>query len=140
MHKAKDGKVYASLTEVKNKTGDIFAIVDEFGEISLTSYNKIRYKIVKVDINSVIDLEEKPGSKTPQAARNKDADEKIEKKERTVKLDTAPVTHHSPIQNIQSNPVQHALMNATIDIDPWMRDSKDEKEFTKVSLQPLISA
>lgn len=58
MHKNKDGKVTASLTEVKNRTGDIFALVDEFGEVYLTSYNKVRYKISKTDISNFIELSE----------------------------------------------------------------------------------
>lgn len=54
MHKAKDGRVTASLTEVKNKTGDIFDLVDEYGEVILTSYNKARYKITKIDISEIL--------------------------------------------------------------------------------------
>lgn len=56
MKKRKDGKIVASLTEVKNKTGDIFALVDEFGEVLLTSYNKPKYRIIKVDITEVLNL------------------------------------------------------------------------------------
>ena len=58
MHKQKDGKIIASLTEVKNKTGDIFALVDEFGEVTLTSYNKPKYKITKVDILETVKIDE----------------------------------------------------------------------------------
>lgn len=58
MKKRKDGKIVASLTEVKNKTGDIFQLVDEYGEVTLTSYNKERYRIVKIGIENFIDLKE----------------------------------------------------------------------------------
>lgn len=58
MRKRKDGKIVASLTEVKNKTGDIFSLVDEFGEVLLTSYNKPKYKIVKVSISESINLDD----------------------------------------------------------------------------------
>lgn len=58
MYKDKNNKVFASLTEVKNKTGDIFSLVDEYGEITLTSYNKPKYKISKIDITEVVGLEE----------------------------------------------------------------------------------
>lgn len=59
MHKDKEGKIIATLTEVKNKTGDIFSLVDEFGEVMLTSYNKPKYRITKIDISEILDLREK---------------------------------------------------------------------------------
>jgi hypothetical protein len=49
MMKLKDGKASATLTELKNKIGDVFAMVDKMGEVTITSYNKTAYKIVKVD-------------------------------------------------------------------------------------------
>ncbi|RMD76941.1 hypothetical protein D6810_02510 [Candidatus Dojkabacteria bacterium] len=49
MKKDKSGRIIASLTEVKNRTGDVFALVDQFGTVFLTSYKKIRYKIEKVN-------------------------------------------------------------------------------------------
>lgn len=64
MHKTKDGKVIASLTEVKNKTGDIFALVDEYGEVTLTSYNKPRYRINKIEFGSILEVKEKPERKS----------------------------------------------------------------------------
>ncbi|MDQ6986113.1 MAG: hypothetical protein Q9M91_02535 [Candidatus Dojkabacteria bacterium] len=67
MHKTEDGKVIASLTEVKNKTGDIFALVDEFGEVTLTSYNKPRYKISKI---GVADMLESRDSSTTDSIKN----------------------------------------------------------------------
>lgn len=47
MHKKK-GKIYATLTEVKNQIGDVFAAVDEHGAVTITSYNKEKYIISKV--------------------------------------------------------------------------------------------
>lgn len=40
-----DGKVYATLTEVKNLIGDVFSAVDKYGEVTITSYNKPKYTI-----------------------------------------------------------------------------------------------
>jgi len=57
MKKDKTGKIIASLTEVKNKTGDIFALVDQFGVVYLTSYNKIRYRIEKIGVENLIPLD-----------------------------------------------------------------------------------
>lgn len=81
MHKRKDGKIIASLTEVKNKTGDIFALVDEFGEVTLTSYNKPKYRISKVDILETLKIEEEKEEKEkpqPKADSKKEAKKKID--------------------------------------------------------------
>lgn len=43
-----NGKAYATLTEVKNKIGDVFTLADEYGEIVITSYNKPKYKIIRL--------------------------------------------------------------------------------------------
>ncbi|MCS7316963.1 MAG: hypothetical protein NZZ41_01390 [Candidatus Dojkabacteria bacterium] len=56
MYKSKDGKIYATLTEIKSKTGDIFTLVDDYGEVILTSYGKTRYKIIKIPIENVEDI------------------------------------------------------------------------------------
>jgi hypothetical protein len=98
MHKSKDGKIIASLTEVKNKTGDIFSLVDEFGEVTLTSYNKPKYKISKIDVFSSLEVrgdndkkEEKEPAKAPvetKAPEKKEAEvsPKVEKAESTSSL------------------------------------------------------
>jgi hypothetical protein len=44
----KDKKAYASLTEVKNKLGDVFALADEHGEVYISSYNKPKYIISRI--------------------------------------------------------------------------------------------
>lgn len=72
MHKDKNGKIFASLTEVKNKTGDIFALVDEHGEITLTSYNKPRYKISKLSVEDRLGISDKPSAESkPEASEPK---------------------------------------------------------------------
>ena len=43
-----DDKAYATLTDVKNKTGDVFAMADEYGEVTITSYNKSKYLIKRI--------------------------------------------------------------------------------------------
>ena len=58
MYKDKNGKVFASLTEVKNKTGDVFSLVDENGKVHVTSYNKVKYIIFKNDVKNFVDLKE----------------------------------------------------------------------------------
>lgn len=35
----------ATLTDVKNKTGDVFALADKHGAVTITSYNKPKYVI-----------------------------------------------------------------------------------------------
>jgi hypothetical protein len=142
MHK-KDGKVYASLTEVKNKTGDIFAIVDEYGEIFLTSYNKIRYKISKEDIHGVLNIEERkekaPSEKKIKAPKAKKAEEpqaeKPASKEDNSIFDK-PVIKEPAITKID---VAAELINKTIAVVPWDRNNMFEKNFTEESMKPLIS-
>jgi hypothetical protein len=43
-----DDKAYATLTDVKNKTGDVFALADEYSEVTITSYNKSKYLIKRI--------------------------------------------------------------------------------------------
>lgn len=122
MHKSKDGKVIASLTEVKNKTGDIFALVDKFGEVSLTSYNKIRYKILKVDYADQI-LEELP-------------EENVKPKRSTTK-EVKVVTEHK--ETVEEKPKKTEEKEAQINIKVWDRFSKSEKEYASKIRKPLIN-
>jgi hypothetical protein len=57
MKRDSKGRIIASLTEVKNKTGDIFALVDQYSAVYLTSYNKVRYKIEKISIENLLNDE-----------------------------------------------------------------------------------
>lgn len=137
MHK-KQGGVFASLTEVKNKTGDIFAVVDQYGEISITSYNKIRYKITKVDIDTMIGEEPVKTKKTRTVGALASKTEKLDvKKASTVeskpietKVDSKPVAEQKP------EPQQ---VKKTINVDPWHRDSNLEKDFASKALAPLVA-
>lgn len=43
--KVSKGKAYATLTDVKNLIGDVFAMVDKRGQVIITSYNKPKYII-----------------------------------------------------------------------------------------------
>ncbi len=45
--KVKNNKATATLTDVKNRIGDVFSLVDDFGEVTITSYNKSAYIISK---------------------------------------------------------------------------------------------
>lgn len=156
MYKNKDGKVIASLTEVKNKTGDIFAIVDEFGEISLTSYNKIRYKIVKVEIENIVDInEDGPEARIATSEKKRNSTPKLEVKDepapkaeleviedtieeiKEAELETKPAIEEVPIQEeiVEDN----KLFNRTIAIETWDREGKTERQFSLNAIRPLIS-
>lgn len=43
----KSNKASATLTDVKNKTGDVFGLADKHGSVLITSYNKPKYVISK---------------------------------------------------------------------------------------------
>jgi uncharacterized protein YqfA (UPF0365 family) len=136
MHKAEDGKVIASLTEVKNKTGDIFALVDKFGEVSLTSYNKIRYKIVKVDfadeILNNLEVEEPKVKKSVQQAQD---DKKAEKTVAPRKEEKVEVKESKPV--IKETVAEEA---STMQIKVWNKNSKNEVAYSKKIKMPLINS
>ncbi|MEO6728750.1 MAG: hypothetical protein ABIM99_02400 [Candidatus Dojkabacteria bacterium] len=135
MHKNKDGKVTASLTEVKNRTGDIFALVDEFGEVYLTSYNKVRYKISKTDISNFIDLEEG----TSKAERNQTS--KVEKKAAPVvkKAATLPKEEAMVVEAPVPEPKEENVLSKISKIIPWDRNNSKETKFADSSRNPLVS-
>lgn len=136
MHKRKDGKIIASLTEVKNKTGDIFALVDEFGEVTLTSYNKPKYRITKVDILETLKMDEEPEEK-------KKAQPEVERKSVIKKV--ADKFKSTPQQVVEETVVQEEVAESKemieggedIDLKTWDRNSSKEKSFTKKVLKPL---
>lgn len=154
MYKNKDGKVIASLTEVKNKTGDIFAIVDEFGEIALTSYNKVRYKIVKVDIENSVEINndgpevkvattEKKRLTTPKLEEREEAEAIEETTEETVDEiveQEVPQEELQPVaEKVPEEPAEVKLFPKTIEIQEWNRDGKEERQFSLNAIRPLIS-
>lgn len=152
MYKNKDGKVIASLTEVKNKTGDIFAIVDEFGEIALTSYNKVRYKIVKVDIENSVEINnDGPEVKVATTEKKRLTTPKLEEREEEVVEATeetvdeiseqeAPQTEVEPVaEEAPEEPTEIKLFPRTIEIQEWNRDGKQERQFSLNAIRPLIS-
>ncbi len=126
MYKDKNGKVVASLTEVKNKTGDIFALVDEFGEIYLSSYNKIRYVIKKTGISDFIDLQERETKEVPdRPVKVKKESKEVEKPR---KVEKAEVKEESKDDNIDVN----------IDFVAWNRENKHEVDHVKDITKPLV--
>ncbi len=154
MYKNKDGKVIASLTEVKNKTGDIFAIVDEFGEIALTSYNKVRYKIVKVDIENSVEINndgpevkvattEKKRLTTPKLEEREEVEAIEETTEETVDEiveQEVPQEEVQPVaEKVPEEPAEVKLFPRTIEIQEWNRDGKEERQFSLNAIRPLIS-
>jgi hypothetical protein len=130
MRKRKDGKIEASLTEVKNKTGDIFTLVDEFGEVILTSYNKAKYRILKIDINEILQLDDEKKTKKDKKSvmdkvkssvgifgkSNIKEDEVIEEKQ---------VTLPSKRLDITMNDFVEQLKNIKI----WDKNSGSEKSY-----------
>lgn len=123
MEKTKDGQVIASSTELKNKTGDILALVDEFGEVVLTAYNKPRYKIVKIDVSNFIDLNEARPAKPPRKKSSAKVFSQEIKKEQIV----VPVAKTT------------TLLKETIEFTPWDRDGAKERAFTASSTKVMIS-
>src|SRR5260221_7642067 len=142
MYKDKDGKVIASLTEVKNRTGDIFAVVEEFGEISLTSYTKIRYRITKVDIDDVF----AEGKKAPVEKKKFE----VKKTEETQHVVATKEEIEVPVKHVEveekkeveedkpTTPVNPMPVNP-IAIVVWDRNSRDEMRFIDEAIKPLIS-
>lgn len=145
MYKTDNGSVIASLTEVKNKTGDIFAIVDQLGEISLSSYNKIKYKIIKVDIDELIDFEDKK-EKSPRPLKENHSTKKPIKavEMETKKVEVAKEDDVWDWEDKSEEPVveekeESKLFDRTIKIDIWDRNDSIEKNFTDKATKPLIS-
>lgn len=167
MHK-KDRKVFATLTDVKNSTGDVFALADEFGEVLITSYNKPRYKISKIGIAEVVDLTpaKKAAKKQKKTEKrvshksviNEDELNKFEKaiaedlkKEADTANSTLPEvkvdTTENKIQEEQSekpepkqnnNEVTESGQDELFNISAWDRDNQTEKAFVVNAKQPLI--
>lgn len=128
MYKTKDGKVCASLTEVKNRTGDIFDMVDEFGEVILTSYNKERYKITKIDLASTLEI------------KSESKNEKGNKVEVAVapKQETTTLVESSK-EEMRSEDTRQTDDESIIsdDFKLWDRENKLEKEFAENAKKAL---
>lgn len=135
MYKDKNGKVVASLTEVKNKTGDIFALVDEFGEIYLSSYNKIRYVIKKTGISDFIDLQEKETKGVPDRPV-KVKKEVVKAVHKEVTKEVKEVVHEAPVIQAKEEPKEEAEVN--IDFVAWNRENKHEVNQVKDITKPLV--
>ncbi len=165
MHKRKDGKIIASLTEVKNKTGDIFSLVDEFGEVTLTSYNKPKYRITKVDILETLKIdEEQEKEEKKKEPPKKNVIQKVaetlttkEKKEpeikptevkeveaNEVKVETPKEEKSSPVPKVEpevKKEVKEEEKNSggedISDFKVWDRNNNVEMSFIKKILLPL---
>lgn len=129
MKKKKDGTVIASLTEVKNKTGDIFALADEYGEVLLTSYNKPRYKIVKLDISTMLDEIAEEPAKVVQS---------------TVKQNTSTVSQPKqvtvvPVAQTIVTKVQPAMIDKLITLAAWDRNNSKETSFAARATKGLLN-
>ena len=132
MRKKKDGTIIASLTEVKNKTGDIFSLVDEYGEIVLTSYNKPKYKISKISVGSMLEVE--------QPAKRK----QVQKVAKNTKTNVKPVQQPKvkpiavPAKKVEEKTLVSAeLIDKLAKMKVWDRDAKLENKYIKAILTPL---
>lgn len=154
MHKNKEGKVVASLTEVKNRTGDIFALVDEFGEVFLTSYNKIRYRISKTDIANVIELAEEKKSQakvkkekpvkaavvvpTPTPVVEKIVEPVVEEVvEAPAAKPKAPKA--APVETPDAQTQDDDFAKKISKYESWDRNDKGERTFVDSASQPLVN-
>ena len=133
MHKTKDGEVIVSLTEIKNKTGDIFALVDQLGKVVVTSYNKRRYVITKIGIDTVLELkeeEEKSNARKPVKVRA------------IVEEEVLPEIKEveEPVEKQQDNEQKEVkLIEHTLNIKDWERDNGNERSLVELSVKPLIT-
>lgn len=132
MYKDKNGKVVASLTEVKNKTGDIFALVDEFGEIYLSSYNKIRYVIKKTGISDFIDLQERETKEVP------DRPVKVKKESKEVAAEKPSEKPRKVEKTEVKEEAQEDNIEVNIDFVAWNRENKHEVDHVKDITKPLV--
>jgi hypothetical protein len=128
MKKTKEGKVIATLTEVKNKTGDIFSLADTYGEVLLTSYNKPKYKIVRIDVSDRIDTHEGQETQAKKAPLN-----------RTQKQSTTKAPKSEVRVVTESSEKIEVKQNATIDFTVWDRNSIRERAFTANSIRNLVA-
>jgi phosphoribosylformylglycinamidine (FGAM) synthase PurS component len=135
MKKRKDGKIVASLTEVKNKTGDIFSLVDEFGEVLLTSYNKTKYRILKVDITEVLNLkiEKQDDEVAEEATKQPENKTLVEKVKEVFAGHSKPEQSPAFIEPMMKEETRQSFKN----MNAWNPNSKTEYEFRAQIVTPL---
>lgn len=142
MYKTKTNKVMASLTELKNKTGDILSLADEFGEVTLTSYNRPKYKVVRIEIEDVVDLSNEEPAKKIKANKKTAVKEKQESAPEQIevaipaKVEIAAEVEPEPAKAVEPEEVPNDDLSRLI---PWDRNSSAEKAFIKKALMPLIT-
>lgn len=146
MYKTKTNKVIASLTELKNKTGDILALADEFGEVTLTSYNRPRYKVIRIEMEEVVDLDsEAPKKKVKVSAKPKIKEElEAEVPVEEIKKSEVEVAVPAKVEVVaqpETKPEEpaDAIEDELSKMQPWDRHNEKEKEFINKSLLPLIT-
>jgi len=156
MKKTKDGRIIASLTEVKNRTGDIFALVDEYGEITLTSHSRPKYKIIKMSLNEYINLEYEDARDLDLfITKNNDSVGSVQdvqsetQNSQNVELDHQAIDMrnslkiNSPFLKTQlkvdrNNLETHSIMqNIKIDTSIWNRNNQSERKFIQLAIRPL---
>jgi hypothetical protein len=132
MRKDKNGKVTASLTEVKNKTGDIFDLVDEFGEVILTSYNKPRYKITKIGIAEILENDEPKIVKASETEEEKPITQKVKE------IFTREVIKEEVREEKAVGLISDEVLEQTKTIKWWDVKNSSEESYTKSIRKPLV--
>lgn len=150
MHKTKDGKVMASLTEVKNQTGNIFTAADRYGEVYITSYNKVRYRIIKEESEDELDIaprtrrkvremEDAPAQEPTPAANVEFTPEPIKEVVVDEIEDIKPTAAPVPVYEEPEVPAQEAATTGTDTlIVEWDRNSSLEKNFVRQATKTLL--
>jgi hypothetical protein len=132
MRKDKNGKVTASLTEVKNKTGDIFDLVDEFGEVVLTSYNKPRYKITKIGIAEILESDEPKVLETRETEEEKPITQKVKE------IFTREVVKEEIKEEKPAGLISDEVLELTKTVKWWDIKNSNEESYTKSIRKPLV--
>ena len=153
MKKTKDGKIVASLTEVKNRTGDIFSLVDEYGEITLTSHSRPKYKIIKISLNEYINLEYETEDMIFTEGNNDRVSklQEVQNKNNTETGDqyreigqksnshmNSPLLKTQLVEKDDLNENHSISPKIRIDVSIWNRNSPSERKFSQLAIRPLI--
>lgn len=71
----------ATLTDVKNKTGDVFALADKYGSVIITSYNKPKYVLSLYNEKNPQEVANLPEVKIESVADKKHSEEAVKQHE-----------------------------------------------------------
>ncbi len=110
------GKATATLTDVKNKTGNVFALAKKHGSVIITSYNKPRF------ILSTYEPEEEPSA--------------ITAKKHPVEL---AQTQKEPISSVLSHPAKPKIEKPVETAVPFTPNADKPKAEPPVAIAPIAT-